>query len=71
MIGTMGWQQLLLILVVLALLFGARRVSDLGGALGRGVREFRSEVRKSEDEKGETDTEQPVSTSEDSEPPRT
>jgi sec-independent protein translocase protein TatA len=59
MIGTMGWQQLLLILVILALLFGARRVSDLGGALGRGIREFRQEAREpgaeGDDEKGSTD----------------
>ncbi len=49
MIGTLGWQELLIILVILALLFGASRVSDLGGALGRGIREFRSEARKDEE----------------------
>ena len=51
MLGTLGWQELLIILVILALLFGASRVSDLGGALGRGIREFRSEARP--DENGE------------------
>lgn len=50
MIGSLGWQELLIILVILALLFGASRVSDLGGALGRGIREFRSEARGEEDE---------------------
>jgi len=53
MIGSLGWQELLIILVILALLFGASRVSDLGGALGRGIREFRSEARGEEDENGE------------------
>ncbi len=53
MIGSLGWQELLIILVILALLFGASRVSDLGGALGRGIREFRSEARGEEDESGE------------------
>ena len=52
MLGTLGWQELLIILVILALLFGASRVSDLGGALGRGIREFRSEARPS-DQNGE------------------
>ena len=52
MLGTLGWQELLIILVILALLFGASRVSDLGGALGRGIREFRSEARPS-DQDGE------------------
>ena len=52
MLGSLGWQELLIILVILALLFGASRVADLGGALGRGIREFRSEARGDDDEKG-------------------
>ena len=50
--GTLGWQELLIILVILALLFGASRVADLGGALGRGIREFRSEARAEDDDNG-------------------
>ena len=50
MIGTLGWQELLIILVILALLFGASRVAGLGGALGRGIREFRREARADDDE---------------------
>lgn len=50
--GTLGWQELLIILVILALLFGASRVADLGGALGRGIREFRSEARAEDDDDG-------------------
>jgi sec-independent protein translocase protein TatA len=49
MIGSLGWQELLIILVILALLFGASRVADLGGALGKGIREFRSEARADDD----------------------
>mgnify|MGYP000926063010 CR=1 FL=1 len=44
MIGDIGWEELLIILVILALVFGASRVADLGGALGRGIREFRHEA---------------------------
>ena len=50
MFGSLGWEELLIILVIIALLFGASRVADLGGALGRGIREFRSEA--STDKKG-------------------
>ncbi len=53
MIGSLGWQELLIILVILALLFGASRVAGLGGALGRGIREFRREARADDDESGE------------------
>jgi len=45
MIGGLGWQELLIVLVILALLFGASRVADLGGALGKGIREFRTEAK--------------------------
>ncbi len=49
MIGDLGWQELLIILVIIALLFGASRVADMGKALGRGVREFRDEARGGDD----------------------
>lgn len=45
MLGSLGWQELLIVLVILALLFGASRVAGLGGALGRGIRDFRREAR--------------------------
>ena len=50
MFGSLGWQELLIILVILALIFGATRVADLGGALGRGIRDFRSEANKAGEE---------------------
>lgn len=56
MIGSLGWQELLIILVILALLFGAGRVAGLGGALGRGIREFRQEARGDDDEKKDQTT---------------
>ena len=50
MIGGLGWQELLIVLVIVALIFGASRVADLGGALGRGIREFRQEASSSDSE---------------------
>jgi sec-independent protein translocase protein TatA len=49
MLGSLGWQELLIIFAILALIFGASRVADLGGALGRGLREFRSEAKGDND----------------------
>ncbi len=48
MIGDVGWQELLIILVIIALLFGAQRVGDMGKALGRGVKEFRESAKGDE-----------------------
>ncbi len=51
MFGSLGWQELLIVLVILALVFGASRVASIGGALGRGIREFRSEASVPEKDK--------------------
>ncbi|HJM89569.1 MAG TPA: twin-arginine translocase TatA/TatE family subunit [Dehalococcoidia bacterium] len=62
MIGTLGWQELLIILVILALLFGATRVRDLGGALGSGIREFREQARADDEEDEDDDDSEKAST---------
>jgi len=36
--------ELFLILLILLLVFGGGRVSELGGALGKAIREFRQEL---------------------------
>ena len=63
MIGGLGWQELLIVLVILALLFGASRVADLGGALGRGIREFRTEAKSDDSDAESSDTEAEVKSS--------
>jgi sec-independent protein translocase protein TatA len=45
MFGTIGWQEILLIFLVVLLLFGARRLPEVGKAFGRGIREFRKAVK--------------------------
>ena len=45
----LGPMELVIILLVLVMLFGATRLADLGGSLGKGIKEFRKEV-KAEDE---------------------
>ena len=46
----LGIGELLIILAVLLLVFGAKRLPELGGALGRGIREFKTSVRDIEGE---------------------
>lgn len=41
-----GWSELIVILVLAFLLFGTQRVSGLGKALGKSVREFKEEVNQ-------------------------
>lgn len=44
-----GPLELLLILVVVIAVFGASKIADLGGALGKSVREFRKAVKDDDD----------------------
>ncbi len=51
-IGPFGIPELLIILLVIMLIFGARRLPEIGTSLGRGIRTFKSAVT-GEDEKHE------------------
>jgi sec-independent protein translocase protein TatA len=39
--GTVGGPQIIIILFLVLLLFGARRLPDLAGSIGRSMKEFR------------------------------
>ncbi|MEN3037667.1 MAG: twin-arginine translocase TatA/TatE family subunit [Candidatus Kryptonium sp.] len=44
----LGWQELLLILLVLLILFGGRRLPELARGLGSGIKEFKKAMREEE-----------------------
>ena len=39
--GNLGFMEILLILVVVLLLFGAKRLPEIGASLGKGIRSFK------------------------------
>jgi sec-independent protein translocase protein TatA len=47
---TLGPLELGIIFAIVVVLFGASRIGDVGGAIGRGIREFRREVKEGEKE---------------------
>jgi sec-independent protein translocase protein TatA len=49
--GPLSWPEILIILVVLLLLFGAKRLPEMGRSLGRGMREFKDAVTGNEESK--------------------
>lgn len=53
-IGGIGIWQLLIILVIVLLLFGTKRLRNLGQDLGGAVRGFRSSMKEGEDDNNET-----------------
>ena len=46
----LGPLELVVILLVLIMLFGATRLADIGGSLGKGIKEFRKNVKDNEDD---------------------
>lgn len=44
--GSIGAQELILILLIVVLLFGARKIPDLARGLGEGIRNFRSAMKE-------------------------
>ncbi len=50
----LGPLELVIILLVLVMLFGASRLADIGGSLGKGIKEFRREVATDEDDRSGT-----------------
>lgn len=49
-IGNLGWTEVVLIAFLLMLLFGARRLPEIGQSLGKGIREFKKSLTSPEEE---------------------
>lgn len=54
LLGTIGWPQIVLIVVIVLLLFGGRKIPELMRGLGGGVKEFKNAVR--DDDKSADDS---------------
>jgi TatA/E family protein of Tat protein translocase len=52
MLGNIGPLEIIVVLIIALVVFGPKRLPELGSSLGRGIREFRSTVtgEKSEEE---------------------
>ncbi len=44
MFGNLGMGELLIIMVVILLLFGAKRIPEIAGSMGKGIREFKKNI---------------------------
>lgn len=43
-LGNLGPMELMIILVIVLVLFGARRVPEIGASIGKGIREFKKNI---------------------------
>ncbi|HZR93866.1 MAG TPA: twin-arginine translocase TatA/TatE family subunit [Gaiellaceae bacterium] len=51
--GWIGPWELLILLLVVLLVFGPKRLPEMGRSLGRGMREFKSSITGRDDERAE------------------
>jgi sec-independent protein translocase protein TatA len=50
--GTLGLPEMLLILLIVVIIFGARRLPELGKSLGQGITNFKKSMSKKDEEDG-------------------
>ena len=53
----LGMGELIIILLIAVLLFGGKKLSGVGKALGQSIREFKDEVKSTDQEESKDETE--------------
>jgi len=46
MIGNLGFPEIMIILVIILLLFGAKRIPEIAGSMGKGIKEFKKNINE-------------------------
>lgn len=52
--GSIGLPEMLVILFIIILIFGANRLPDIGRGIGRGIRNFKDATREGRDDQPPT-----------------
>ena len=46
MLGNLGFPEIMIILVIILLLFGAKRIPEIAGSMGKGIKEFKKNINE-------------------------
>jgi sec-independent protein translocase protein TatA len=52
MLGSIGPTELILILLIVIIIFGARKLPDLGKSIGEGIKNFKKSMNTKDDQEG-------------------
>ena len=55
-----GWQELIIILVIVALIFGTKKLRNIGSDLGGAIKGFKESISSDPKEDESTDSDTPV-----------
>ncbi len=64
MIGSFGWMELLLILIIVLIIFGAGKIPQLGEGLGKAIKGFKKSVHEADAFDVTPNPEEPIVTQE-------
>jgi sec-independent protein translocase protein TatA len=59
MFGPIGWPEIIIILIIALLLFGAKRLPEIGKSMGKAIREFKKSFKDVTDELDEDEPSKP------------
>jgi|SwirhirootsSR1_FD_contig_51_259631_length_707_multi_3_in_0_out_0_2 sec-independent protein translocase protein TatA len=43
---SLGWQELIIVLIIVVIIFGAGKLPEIGGAMGKSIKEFKKEAEE-------------------------
>jgi sec-independent protein translocase protein TatA len=53
--GNLGFREILVVVLIIVLLFGAKRIPELARGMGRGVKEFKDGMREGASDESKKD----------------
>jgi sec-independent protein translocase protein TatA len=45
---SLGWQELVIVLIIVVIIFGVGKLPEIGGAMGKSIKEFKKEAENNE-----------------------
>jgi len=61
MLGNLGFTEIAILLLILVLFFGAKRIPEIGASIGKGIKEFKRGLKEAEPSEPPTTVPPPAS----------
>ena len=58
----LGWQELVIVLVIVVIIFGAGKLPEIGGAMGKSIKQFKDATGEESLPEGQAKSEQATAT---------